>query len=98
MIAVSVGEAKNRLPYFLHLAENGESIEITRHGKTVALISGHKKSLVLSRKERFYSSLESWRKKYADCLFSNDEVDNIFKRDLSETSDDAVRHPEDFNI
>ncbi|MCR4822879.1 MAG: type II toxin-antitoxin system prevent-host-death family antitoxin, partial [Treponema sp.] len=36
MISVSVGEAKNRLPFFLHLVESGEEVQITRHGKNVA--------------------------------------------------------------
>ena len=41
MLSVSVGEAKNRLPYFLHLVEEeNEEIQITRHGKPVAFING----------------------------------------------------------
>ena len=45
MISISVGEAKNKLPFFLHLVEeNNESIEITRHGKTVASIICHENS------------------------------------------------------
>ena len=43
MLSVSVGEAKNRLPYFLHLVEEkNEEIQITRHGKPVAFINQNK--------------------------------------------------------
>ena len=38
MLKISVGEAKNRLPYFLHLVEEkNEEIQITRHGKLLRL-------------------------------------------------------------
>ena len=49
MIAVSVGEAKNRLPYFLRLVEKGETVEVTRHGKSVAFINNCEKSNALSK-------------------------------------------------
>jgi prevent-host-death family protein len=34
----SVADAKNRLPAMIHEAEAGESIEITRHGRAVAVV------------------------------------------------------------
>ena len=87
MIAVSVGEAKNRLPYFLHLVEKGETVEVTRHGKSVAFINNCEKSNALSKKEKFFTSLSAWRETYADCLLPNEEIDEIFKRDSSIESD-----------
>lgn len=98
MIAVSVGEAKNKLPYFLHLAEKGESIEITRHGKAVAMLNSHENAKFFSKKEHFLSTLDSWRQRYPASLFENDEIDQIFSRKSSSDSMSAVRHPEDFSI
>jgi len=39
---VSIKEAKNRLSELLHLAEAGETIVLTRHGKPVADLTPHK--------------------------------------------------------
>ena len=39
MQRVSLYEAKNNLSLFVHLAEQGERIEITRHGKTAAMLT-----------------------------------------------------------
>ena len=36
MTAVPIFDVKNRLPYFIHLVESGETVQITRHGKPVA--------------------------------------------------------------
>ena len=41
MLSISVGEAKNKLPFYLHLVEDKkEQIQITRHGNVVAIING----------------------------------------------------------
>ena len=97
MRAVSVGEAKNRLTFYLHLAEKGESIEITRHGKIVAMINGLENASVYSKKKRFLAGIKNWREKYSEVLFTNEEIDSIFKRDYGESAFE-VRHPEDFLI
>jgi|GEM_PF-4969446 len=40
MISILVGVAKNKLPYYLHFVEEkDENIQVTRHGKTVAIIN-----------------------------------------------------------
>ena len=39
MQSIPVAVAKDKLPFYLHLAEQGETIEITRHGKPIAVIS-----------------------------------------------------------
>ena len=39
---ISVKEAKNRLSELLHLAEAGETVVLTRHGKPVADLVPHK--------------------------------------------------------
>lgn len=43
MTTVSIKDAKNRLPELIRLAEKGETITVTRHGKLVAEISAPKK-------------------------------------------------------
>ena len=54
MLSVSVGEAKNRLPYFLHLVEEeNEEIQITRHGKPVAFINGKDSLQKLEKKQKY---------------------------------------------
>lgn len=98
MISVSVGEAKNKLPYFLHMVEEqGESVQITRHGKTVAVINNQETFNTLDKKQIFTNGLQKWREKYADYLsnFSNTEIDKIFTREKDD--EPILRHPEDFN-
>lgn len=97
MISISVGEAKNKLPYYLHLVEDkGESIQVTRHGKTVATINNQDMSNTLSKKQMFAKGVEKWRQKYADELaqISDAEIDEIFSR--KKEDEPSVRHPEDF--
>lgn len=97
MISVSVGEAKNKLPYFLHLVEeNNESIQITRHGKTVAVINNKESSTVIDKTTLFTNGLNKWRAKYSSNLnlLSNNEIDTVFNREKDE--EPFVRHNEDF--
>ena len=54
MLKVSVGDAKNKLPYYLHLVEEkDEEIQITRHGKTVAYINGKEMLGKVEKKRNF---------------------------------------------
>ena len=96
MLSISVGEAKNRLPYFLHLVEEkNEEIQITRHGKPVAFINGKDAIQRLDRKQKYLDGLNAWRNKYADCLLPDTEAASIFERAKEE--DFTIRHPEDFS-
>ncbi|MBR6583283.1 MAG: type II toxin-antitoxin system prevent-host-death family antitoxin [Treponema sp.] len=38
MQSIPIFEAKNKLPLYIHMVEQGESFEITRHGKPVAYL------------------------------------------------------------
>ncbi len=79
MLQVSVGEAKNKLPHFLHLVEEqNEEIQITRHGKPVAFINGKEMLDKADKKKKFLEAISSWREKYSDCLFSENEADSVF--------------------
>lgn len=88
MLAVSVGEAKNRLPYFLHLVEEkNETVQITRHGKVVAYLNN--KDEVEDSDSQFMTDLNTWKNKYRDINFDDTEITRskeVF----------AIRHPEDF--
>ncbi len=96
MLAVPVGEVKNKLSFFLHLIESQkESIQITRHGKPIAFIMDKESNDKLSKQALFSSGLEEWHKKYGH-LFANEEIDQIFERDRAIEPD--TRHPEDFAI
>ncbi len=96
MLKVSVGDAKNRLPYYLHLVEDeNEEIQITRHGKTVAYINGKEMLGKAEKKNKFLAGIDSWRQKNAEWLLTSEEVDNIFAREKDD--DFSVRHPEDFS-
>ena len=96
MLSVSVGEAKNRLPYFLHLVEeNNEEIQITRHGKPVAFINGKDTALKLEKKQKYLDGIKAWRNKYSDYLLPGTEADSIFEREKED--DFTIRHPEDFS-
>ncbi len=97
MIFVSVGQAKNNLPHLLHLVEEkGESVQITRHGKTVAVINNQESSKLLDKKQIFLQGLKKWREKYSKELnvIKNEEIDSIFERQSNKEK--PVRHPEDF--
>ena len=97
MLKVSVGDAKNKLPYYLHLVEEkDEEIQITRHGKTVAFINGKEMLGKAVKREKFLSGINSWREKNADWLLNSEDADNIFNR--VKDNDFSVRHPEDFSL
>ena len=96
MLSISVGEAKNRLPYFLHLVEEkNEEIQITRHGKPVAFINGKDTSQKLEKKQKYLDGIKNWRNKYSDYLLPGTEADSIFEREKED--DFTIRHPEDFS-
>jgi prevent-host-death family protein len=59
---VSVAEAKGKLPAIIHEVERGSSVEITRHGKSVAVMlpTGEYESLREKRKG-FWNDLKKVR-------------------------------------
>ena len=98
MTAVPIFDVKNRLPYFIHLAENGETIQITRHGKPVARIISEKEVEQAQKTEGqvFMDRLMEWRERASDWLDTtiNEEIDSIFY--IPRTIEPNIRHPEDF--
>jgi prevent-host-death family protein len=80
---ISVKEAKNRLSELLHLAEAGETIVLTRHGKPVADLTPHKEK----KGGLNFAALEEYKKAHGITKF----VDYI-----PDDFDDPL--PEDFLI
>lgn len=58
----SIAEAKNQLPAVIHEAEAGEPIEITRHGKAVAVVlSMAEYRRLLGERPDLWASYQAWR-------------------------------------
>lgn len=93
MISVSVGEAKNTLPKLLHFVEEGDEVEVTRHGKAVAYISGQSSSG--EKGAAFLQEILAWRETHG-ALFDADEIEAIFNPAPQEAAGFLVRHREDF--
>ena len=89
-------EVKNKLSFFVHLAEQGESIGITRHGKTSAvLVSAESQESKTNSytNSPFYLAYLNFRKKMDFDNFTKDEWKKTFEIERRPT---IIRHPEDF--
>lgn len=96
MTAVPIFDIKNRLPYFIHLAESGETIQVTRHGKPVARIISEQEVLQEQKSDGqiFMDKVIQWRNNASDWL-TNEAIDNVFN--ITRTAEPDIRHPEDFD-
>ncbi|MCQ2593348.1 MAG: type II toxin-antitoxin system prevent-host-death family antitoxin [Treponema sp.] len=98
MTTVPIFDVKNRLPYFIHLVESGETVQITRHGKPVARIVSEEDIVQEQKSEGqiFMEKLMDWRENANDWLSTttNEEIDEIFN--IKRTIEPDIRHPEDF--
>ncbi len=76
-MSFSVHEAKGQLSRLLSLAESGEQIEITRHGKVVAVVTG-----VSSTTRRPGSGIGTVH--YSDQSFelTDDEIETMFHSEI----------------
>lgn len=89
---MAVKEAKNRFTHLLHLVENDEPVQISRHGKVVAVLSSVGSFNETAQNSSFAEGLRLWRKKSVSVLsqaeFTNDEIDRIFstKRTIENTT------------
>lgn len=58
----SIAEAKSKLPAIIHSVEDGPCVQLTRHGKPVAvLLSIREYELLVSEKKGFWSALMEFR-------------------------------------
>ena len=93
MQSISVAMAKDKLPHYLHLAENGETIAITRHGKQVAIISGT--ALVVDEPSSFELAYRRFRMQIeAEKDYTSEDWDECFN--IPRSIQSGPRHPEDF--
>ena len=80
MTAVPIFDVKNRLPYFIHLVESGETVQITRHGKPVARLVSEEELVQEQKTEGqiFMEKLMEWRKNASDWLSTttNEEINS----------------------
>lgn len=93
MIEVPIFEAKNKLPYYIHLAEAGETIQLTRHGKPVARIVAEESCSPKTDGQIFIEKVMEWKEKNKECI-SDENIDKTFN--IQRTIAPTIRHPEDF--
>ncbi len=72
----SVAEARDQFARLVRFAEKGKVVEVTRRGKTVAVILSAKEYLKQwNRKKPLWKGIEEWRKKYnVDALGLGPEI------------------------
>jgi len=95
MRQIPLFEVKNKLSYYVNLAEQGERIEITRHGKTSAVLLSPDRAVSKTsdiNSSPFYISYLNFRKKLEAEGFTED-WDKTFDIKRSKS---IIRHPEDF--
>ena len=74
MTVVSITEAKNRLTQIVHDVENGEPVELTRHGVPAAILLSYKEYQELSERPSSFSLLmNSFRKFHTESLLEETE-------------------------
>ncbi len=89
-IQSSIVEAKNNLPKYIHEAEEGNDICITRHGKAVAMLVSidRYKSKFTEEDNGLYGAIMAWRKQLDGDngdLWTDEEIDAL--RDKSPARD-----------
>ena len=94
MQSIPIFEAKNKLPLYIHMVEQGESFEITRHGKTVAYLVNKDEKKEEPQIDKFELILKHWKEKYSDCFLSDEEEKEYFETPRKTT---ALRNLQDFD-
>lgn len=80
MNTVPMYEAKNKLPFFVHQAEESGPVFITRRNKTVGVILSfdeYNQMLTRTRKGSILDRAAEFRKK-VDGTLTNEDIDRIF--------------------
>ena len=94
MNTVPMYEAKNKLPLFMHQAEESGPVFISRRNKTVGVIlsfDDYNKLLSKQPKRTILEAAEEFRKKTAG-MFTNEDIDKIFDvRDHTPDSYEIIR-------
>lgn len=82
MSEAAISTLKNQLPEWVHKAEQGEDIQITRHGKPVAvMVSLERYNRAFGMSKGVFNAYLRWRAKYPDgCGFTDAEQDALYQR------------------
>ena len=82
MTDAAIATLKNHLPELVRKAEQGEDIQITRHGKPVAvMVSLEKYKRLVSASPNLANVFQQWRERHPHTAgFTQDEEDAIYKR------------------
>ena len=81
MILIPIAEGKNTFTQYVHLAEEGETVKICRHGKPVAVISSIQEFENVHKDSGFLNNLQEDRKiieKGADSGWKDSFFDEVF--------------------
>ncbi len=82
MSSAAISTLKNQLPEWVHKAEEGEDIQITRHGKPVAVIvSLERYQRAFGSNKGAFSAYLRWRDKHPQAEgFSDEEENALYQR------------------
>ena len=73
----TIAQAKNHLPKLIHLAEAGDDIRISRHGKLVAvMISAERYQQHFNTGTGVFQAIMQWREKQLSLELTDAEVDS----------------------
>lgn len=88
MTEATISHLKNHLPEIVHDVENGLDIQITRHGKPVAVIVSLKRySRAFSSGKGIFNAYQRWRALHPEASgFTDEEVENMRDREPHESS------------
>ena len=76
----TIADAKNRLPALVHAVESGRPVQLTRHGKPVAVLLSMKDYQRMNRvKTSYWGALNDWRKRTGQegVAFSGEEFEGV---------------------
>ncbi len=82
MLKIPLFEVKNKLSFFVDLVEQGECVEITRHGRTSALLVKTENMNAEKKKfenSPFYIAYMSFRKNIEESSLSEEEWKSAFE-------------------
>lgn len=79
MTTATISHLKNHLPEMVHHAEQGQDIQITRHGKPVAvMVSLERYNRAFSSGSGIFNSYLRWRELHPDATgFTDQEQENL---------------------
>ena len=79
MTMAAISHLKNHLPEIVHQVENGQDIQITRHGKPVAVIVSLEKYNVIFKAEKgIFNAYLRWRQLYPEATgFTDNEIKSM---------------------